>query len=105
MGSTRYPKDDDTEAKIALLMEYRKLAEWVWRETPSLKKQYPDHWVALAPGGELFAAKSMDELLTVLDEKGLRDANVFIEFLNTNPRSVMVCDEIHRILPNNAPTP
>ena len=38
MDSTRYPKDDDTEAKIALLLEYRKLAEWVWQETPALKK-------------------------------------------------------------------
>ena len=90
MKLTRNPGDDDTEAKIALLLEYRKLAEWVWRETPALKKQYPDHWVALAPGGELFAAESMDELLAVLDEKGLRDANVFIEFLDTNPRPAIL---------------
>ena len=90
MDLTRNLKDDDTEAKIALMLEYRKLAEWTWREAPALKKQYPDQWVAVAPGGELFAAGSMEELLTVLDENGLRDANVFIEFLDTNPRPVIL---------------
>ena len=90
MDLTRNPKDNDAEAKIALMLEYRKLAEWTWRETPSLKKQYPDQWVAVAPGGALFAADSMDELLAILDEKGLRNANVFIEFLDTDPRPIIV---------------
>ena len=90
MDLTRNLKDDDTDAKIALMLEFKELAARMRREYPSLKKRYPDQWVALAPGGELFAAGSMDELLAVLDEKGLRDANVVIEFLDTNPRSVIV---------------
>ena len=91
MDSTRYPKDDDTEAKIALMLEFKELAARMRREYPSLKKQYPDHWVALVPSGEMFVAGSMHELLAVLDEKGLRDGpNVVIEFLDTNPRSVIV---------------
>ena len=90
MDSTRYPKDDDTEAKIALMLEFKELAARMRREYPSLKKQYPDHWAALVPSGEMFFAGSMDELLAILDEKGLRDANVVIEFLDPNPRSVIV---------------
>ena len=90
MDSTSNPKHYDTEAKIALLLEYRQLAEWTWRETPSLKKRYPDQWVAVAPGGELFAAASMHELIADLDAKGLRDANVFIEFMDTDPRPAIL---------------
>ena len=106
MDSTRYPKDDDTEAKIALLMEFKELGRRMNREYPSLTKQYPEHWAALVPSGEMFIAATMHELFAILDEKGLRDGpNVVVEYLDPNPRSVMVCDEIHRILPNNAPTP
>ena len=90
MDLTRNPKDDDTEAKIALMLEFKELAARMRREYPSLKKQYPDHWAALVPGGEMFVAGSMDELLAILDEKGLRDTNFVIEFLDTNPRSAIV---------------
>ena len=90
MDSARYPKDDDTEAKIALMLEFKELAAQIRREVPSLKKRYPDQWVALVPGGELFAAGSMDELLAALDEKDLRGPNVVIEFLDTNPRSAIL---------------
>ena len=34
MDSTRYPKDDDTEAKIALLLEYRKLLSGCGEKLP-----------------------------------------------------------------------
>lgn len=90
MKLTRNPGDEETEAKIALMLEFKELAAQMRREVPSLKKRYPDQWVALVPGGELFAAESMDDLLAILDEKGLRDANLVVEFLDTNPRSVIV---------------
>ncbi len=90
MDLTRYPKDDDTEAKIALMLEFKELAARMRQEYPSLKKQHPDHWAALVPSGEMFVAGSMDELLAILDEKGVRDTNFVIEFLDTNPRSAIV---------------
>ena len=90
MDLTCNPKDNDTEAKIALMLEFKELAAQMRREYSSLKKQYPDHWAALVPGGEMFVAVSMDELLALLDEKGLRDTNFVIEFLDTNPRSTII---------------
>ena len=39
MDLTRNPKDDDTEAKIALMLEFKELAARMRREYPSLKKQ------------------------------------------------------------------
>lgn len=82
--------DDDTEAKIEDMLEYRQLASQMRRQVASLTEQYPDQWAALASGGELFITATMDELLAVLDEKGLRDGNVVIEFLDSNPAPLIL---------------
>ncbi len=90
MDSTRCPKDDDTEAKIALLLEFKELAGRMRREYPSLTKQHPEHWAALVPSGEMFIAATMHELFAILDEKGLRyGPNVVVEYLDPNPRSTI----------------
>lgn len=79
-----------TEAKIERMLEYRELASQMRRQVVSLTEQYPDQWVAMIPGGELFVAGTMDELVKVLDEKGLRDGNVAIEFLDSNPTPLIL---------------
>ena len=84
------PVDDDTEAKIERMLEYRELASQMRRKVASLTEQYPDQWAAMVPGEELFVAGTMDELLAVLDEKGLREGNVVIEFLDSNPTPLIL---------------
>ncbi|MDE0214735.1 MAG: hypothetical protein OXL37_04585 [Chloroflexota bacterium] len=79
-----------TEDKIERMLEYRDLASQMRRQVASLTQQYPDQWAAMVPGGELFVAGTMDELLTVLDEKGLRHGNVAIEFLDSDPTSLIL---------------
>ena len=81
---------NDTEAKIEGLLEYRELASQMRRQVVLLTEQYPDQWAAMVPGGELFIAGTMDELLAVLDEKNLRDGNVVIEFLDSNPTPLVL---------------
>ena len=82
--------DDDTVSKIQDMLEYRQLASQMRRQLASLTEQYPDQWAALASGGGLFIAGTMDELLAILDEKGLRDGNVVIEFLDPNPAPLIL---------------
>ena len=84
------PVDDDTEAKIEMMLEYRELASQMRRQVASLTEQHPDQWAAMVPGGELFVAGTMDELLRVLDEKGLRDGNVAIEYLDSDPKPLIL---------------
>ena len=84
------PNTDDNETKVELMLEYRRLASRMRRQVPSLTEQYPDQWAALVPNGELFVAGTMDELLAVLDEKNLRDGNVVIEFLDSNPTPLVL---------------
>ena len=82
--------DDDTEAKIEDMLEYRRLASQMRRQVASLTEQHPDRWAAMVPTGELFFAGTMDELLAILDEKGLRDGNVVVEFLGSNPAPLIL---------------
>lgn len=89
-AETASVNDDDTQAKIEDMLEYRQLASHLRRRVASLTEQYPDQWVALTPGDELFIANTMEELLAVLDEKGLRDGNVAIEFLDSNPAQLIL---------------
>ena len=84
------PEVADVEAKIERMLEYRELASQMRRQVVSLTERYPDQWAAMVPGGELFVAGAMDELLTVLDEKGLRGGNVIIEFLDSNPTPLIL---------------
>lgn len=79
-----------TEAKIERMLEYRELASQMRRQVTSLTEQFPDQWAAMVPGGELFLASTMDELLKVLDEKNLRDGNVVIEFLDSDPTPLIL---------------
>ena len=89
-AETTVVNDDDTQAKIEDMLEYRQLASQMRRRVASLTEQYPDRWAALTPDDELFIAETMEELLAVLDEKGLRDGNVAIEFLDANPTPLIV---------------
>ncbi len=82
--------DDDAQAKIEDMLEYRQLASQMRRRVASLTEQYPDQWVALTSGDELFIANTMEELLAVLDENNLRDGNVAIEFLDSNPAPLIL---------------
>ena len=84
------PPDAETEAKIQSMLEFSELASQMRREVGRLTEQYPYQWVAMVPGGELFMAGAMDELLAVLDEKGLRDGNVVIEFLDPSPTPLIL---------------
>ncbi len=84
------PKVANVEAKIEMMLEYRELASQMRRQVVSLTERYPDQWAAMVPGGELFVSEAMDELLAVLDQKGLRDGNVVIEFLDSDPTPLIL---------------
>ena len=79
-----------TTAQMENMLEYRRLASRMRREIASLTEKYPDQWVAMTAGGELLVGGSMDEIIALLDEKGIRNENVVIEFLETNPVTLIV---------------
>ena len=79
-----------TTAQMERMLEYRRLASRMRREIASLTEKYPDQWVAMTASGDLLAGDSMAEIIALLDEKGLRDESVVIEFLDANPVTLIV---------------
>ena len=77
-------------AQLEMMLEYRRLASRMRREIASLTEQYPDQWVAMAVSGELLVADSMDEILAAMDERGMSNENVVIEFLDANPTMMIL---------------
>ena len=79
-----------TIAQMEQMLQYRRLASRMRRETASLTEKYPDQWVAMTTGEELIIGASMDEILAALDERGIQHENVVIEFLEANPVTMIV---------------
>ena len=75
----------DLNAWAAKMREYQQLASRVRNEIGALREQYPDKWVAVGTGGVLVAGDTLAEVVSTLGAKGMRDENVIIEFLETDP--------------------
>ena len=51
--------------------------------------KHPDQWVAIGKGGIVAAADTMGDL-NILDEKGIRREDVFHDYMDTNPRTLLL---------------
>ncbi len=65
--------------------EYHEIVARMRKERPSLVERHPDKWVAMGWEGVLAVGDSMDEVLGEVESRGLRGADVVIEFLDTDP--------------------
>ena len=57
----------------------------MWSEYPTLRDKYPNKWVAMNKDGVAAVADTLDELYTILDEKGISSDDVYHSYINTNP--------------------
>ena len=55
-----------------------------------LTRQYPDQWAALTESGELLIAPSLEGLIAKLREMQTRPGSNVIEYLDTNPDSLIL---------------
>ncbi len=55
-----------------------------------LTRQYPDQWAALTESGELLIAPSLDALITELRQMQTRPGSNVIEYLDTDPDSLIL---------------
>ena len=72
------------------LLEYTERVERFERKRSQLTEQYPDKWVAMADGEVVAVADSLEDVLTELDECGLRRSDAVVEFLDTHPRNMIL---------------
>ena len=54
-------------------------------EHPALRDKYPNKWVAMSKDGVAAVSDTLDELYTILDEKGISSDDVYHSYINTNP--------------------
>ena len=73
------------EVVLEQMRESHELAIRMSNEYDTLLEQYPDKWVAMSKDGALFVKDSHEELLSEIDSKGIRRADVMVKFLDTNP--------------------
>ncbi|MBI2909380.1 MAG: hypothetical protein HYX92_17180 [Chloroflexi bacterium] len=72
-----------TAEEVRKLMDQsRKDREAFFALKPKLVKEHPDQWAAFFQGEVVGFAASLDELLTLIDARGLPRAWVFTHFLN-----------------------
>ena len=55
-----------------------------------LTREHPDKWVAIADDKIVVVAGSLQEVLEELDRHGIRRADAVVEFMNTQPRNLIL---------------
>ncbi len=70
--------------------QYRELSSRMFREAESLRQQYPDKFVAMAPGDVLVVGDTLEEIIRGLDEEGVARGEAIIEFLDVNSGPLVV---------------
>lgn len=81
----------DPSATAAELQQFQDLAIRMDSEHESLLKLYPDQWVAMGKDGSIVAtANTMDSLFQQLDEKQIPYEDVVHDYLDSNPRSLLL---------------
>lgn len=81
----------DPTAIAAELEEFQELAIRLDAEHSDLLRLYPDQWVAMGKDGSIVAtAATVDGLFQQLDEKQIPYEDVVHDYLDSNPRSLLL---------------
>ena len=78
------------EAFAESWQQYDKLFRQFVRKEKALRQQYPDQFVAIAPGDVLVVGDTREEVRRRLDEKGIAPNEAIIDFLDVNSGPLVV---------------
>lgn len=57
---------------------------------PELTKKYPNKWAAMSDGDISVVSDSLENILAEIAEKGISRTDAVIEFLDTEPKSIIL---------------
>ena len=80
----------DLQELAAEMDSYRELALSVESRRSELLSEYPDQWIAVSRDGVVAAAGTRDELFDLLAEKRVRPEDVYHDYLDTKPRTLLL---------------
>ena len=104
MSEITIANDEDARAWVEAMIEqaggreafaeswrqYDELFRQFVRKEASLRQQYPDKFVAIAPGDVLVVGDTLEEVRKGLDEKGIARGQAIIDFLDVNSGPLVV---------------
>ena len=73
------------------LAAFSRAAARLSKRYPELLKQYPDEWIAVRRGRVVVHTKTHDELISHLDDHDIPRDDLFIRFMATKPRTLILC--------------
>ena len=80
----------DLHELAAEMDSYRELAISVEGRRSKLLSDYPDQWIAVSGDGVVAAADTRDELFGLLAEKSIRPKDVYHDYMDTRPRTLLL---------------
>ena len=80
----------DLHEMAAEMDSYRELAISVEGRRGKLLSDYPDQWIAVSRDGVVAAADTRDELFGLLAEKSIRPEDIYHDYLDTRPRTLLL---------------
>ena len=97
IGTSPLPKEGGivyktkaTPEAYARMMQFNRAVRYFWRNKEELTAQYPNLWVAVSEDGVIDTAATSKELIKQLDDGGVPSHAAVIEFLNTEPRKLIL---------------
>ncbi len=78
-------KSGTAKARHEQLREYSKIHHRLRKESAALLEKYPRKWVAMGKTGIVTLGDSQEEVLAELENRGLGNSDVAIQFLDPNP--------------------
>ena len=80
----------DLHALAVEMDSFRELAISVESRRDEILSEYPDQWIAVSRDGVVATADSRDELFDQLNEKRIRPEDVYHDFLDTTPLTLLL---------------
>ena len=80
----------EEEGIVHILTESDRAAQRLYDEHDQLKASYPDRWVAVSKDGLVAHHEDLNGIIAGLEEAGYESSQVAVEFLNTEPRMMLL---------------
>lgn len=80
----------DLDQLAAEMDSLRELAISVEGRRNELITEHPDQWVAVSKDGVVAVARTRRELFELLEEQRIRPDDVYHDYLDTNPRTLLL---------------
>lgn len=74
--------------------DFREAVDRLWSEYDALVERHPHKWVAMSRDGLVAVGDSIEEVLSVVDSKGLGRSEITLEYLDPDPDHLILLSDL-----------